>query len=123
MDRKQASHWLDRYIEAWQSYDRRLIEGLFTEDAQYRYHPYEGPVKGREAIARSWLEERDDPNTYRARYAPVAVDGDTVVATGTSTYLAADGSAQRVYDNCFVMSFDGEGRCSEFTEWYVKRPS
>ena len=29
----------------------------------------------------------------------------------------------KVYDNCFVMRFDADGRCREFTEWYVKRPA
>ena len=29
---------------------------------------------------------------------------------------------EKVYDNCFVMAFDAEGRCREFTEWYVERP-
>jgi hypothetical protein len=28
----------------------------------------------------------------------------------------------RAYDNCFVMRFDSDGRCREFTEWYMKRP-
>jgi hypothetical protein len=28
----------------------------------------------------------------------------------------------RIYDNCFVMRFDSEGRCREFTEYYVRRP-
>jgi hypothetical protein len=27
----------------------------------------------------------------------------------------------RVYDNCFVMQFDSEGRCREFTEWFIQR--
>jgi hypothetical protein len=27
-----------------------------------------------------------------------------------------------VYDNCFVIRFDADGRCSELTEWYLKRP-
>jgi hypothetical protein len=28
----------------------------------------------------------------------------------------------QVFDNCFVMRFDGDGRCREFTEYYTKRP-
>jgi hypothetical protein len=28
----------------------------------------------------------------------------------------------RSYDNCFVMRFDGEGRCRDFTEYYLRRP-
>ena len=28
----------------------------------------------------------------------------------------------RTYANCFVMSFDAEGRCREFTEYYLRHP-
>jgi hypothetical protein len=44
------------------------------------------------------------------------------VATGTSTYLNADGSQRAVYDNCFLLRFDAEGRCVEFTERFMQRP-
>jgi hypothetical protein len=66
---------------------------------------------------------RDAPGTSAAQYGPVAVDGDVVVATGTSSYRErSDGPIVRVYHNCFVMRFDAEGRCREFTEYYIRRP-
>jgi hypothetical protein len=86
---------------------------------------------GRDAVVASWLGEgdsddastRDAPGTYGASYAPVAVDGDTVVATGTSTYRdVPDGPVTKIFENCFVMRFDAEGRCREFTEYYLRRP-
>ena len=40
------------------------------------------------------------------------------MATGETRY--ADGKA---YSNLFVMRFDGDGRCSEFVEWYMEQPS
>jgi ketosteroid isomerase-like protein len=131
VDRADAQAWLDRYVAAWLSYDANDIAGLFAEDIVYRYHPYEDPIVGREAVVASWLGEaesdtastRDAPDTYAARYGPVAVDGDVVVATGTSNYRErSDGPIVRVYDNCFVMRFDPEGQCREFTEYYVRRP-
>ncbi len=42
--------WLDRYVEAWQSYDPGAIGDLFSADADYRYHPNDEPVRGRDAI-------------------------------------------------------------------------
>ena len=131
MDRAHAQAWLDKYVAAWLSYDAKDIAALFTEDIAYRYHPYDAPIVGRESVVASWLGEddsdgastRDAPGTYQARYEPVAVDDDIVVATGTSSYRERpDGPIIRLYDNCFVMRFDAEGRCREFTEYYVKRP-
>ena len=132
MDRRAAQDWLDRYLEAWRTYDRDAIAALFSDDVAYRYHPYDAPVVGRDAVVASWRGEgeeegastRDAPDTYEAEYAPVAVDGRTVVATGTSRYRETpDGPVVRTYDNCFVMRFDDRGRCAEFTEYYVQRPS
>jgi ketosteroid isomerase-like protein len=123
VDKAKAAEWLDRYVDAWKTYEVSAIADLFSEEAEYRYHPYdEPPVRGRDAIAADWLDERDEPGTFEASYAPVAVDGDVVVATGTSTYRASDGKPGRTYDNCFVMRFDDSGRCSSFTEWYMERP-
>jgi hypothetical protein len=125
VNRAGAQAWLDSYVAAWLSYDEDDIRALFTDDVAYRYHPYEGPVVA------SWLGEsgtegtstRDAPGTYSARYAPVAVDNDVVVATGTSSYREQpDGPIVRTYHNCFVMRFDSEGRCREFTEYYMRRP-
>ena len=131
MDRADVSRWLDDYVEAWKTYDRDRIAALFTEDVEYRYHPYDDPIVGRDAVVDSWLGEgdhedastQDEEGTYDASYAPVAVDGDFAVATGSSTYLERPGgSVEKVYDNCYVMRFDAEGRCREFTEWFMKRP-
>ena len=131
MDRTDAQEWLDRYVAAWLSYDADDIASLFTEDVLYRYHPYDDPIVGREAVVASWLGEansdgastRDAPGTYAAQYEPMAVDGEVVVATGTSSYRERlDGPIVRVYHNCFVLRFDAEGRCQEFTEYYIRRP-
>jgi len=130
MDHASAQNWLDRYVAAWLTYDPGQIADLFSDDISYRYHPNDVPIVGREAVVASWLGEsqesdastRDEPGTYRATYVPVAVDGDVVVATGSTDYLSGPGGAvEKVYDNCFVMRFDETGRCREFTEYYIER--
>jgi ketosteroid isomerase-like protein len=131
VDKAQVDRWLRAYVAAWKSYDRDQIGELFADDVQYRYHPFDDPVRGREAVVRSWLGEdespdasaRDEQGTYDAAYRAVAVDGDVAVATGSSSYLTAPGGpVDKVYDNCFVMRFDSAGRCREFTEWFIQRP-
>lgn len=132
MTREEVDRWLDAYVEAWKSYDREAIEELFTEEVTYRYHPWDDPIEGRAAVIDSWLGEgdnedassRDEPGTYDASYTAVAVEGDDAVATGSSIYYSRPGGpVDRVYDNCFVMRFDSEGRCREFTEWFMTRKS
>ncbi len=131
MDTVNAQRWLDRYVAAWRSYDPVEIGALFSDDVAYRYHPYGEAVVGRDAVVASWRGEattgdastRDAPGTYDAAYEPVAVDGDVVVATGSSWYRETpEGPVVRRYRNCFVMRFDAEGRCRDFTEYYLRRP-
>ncbi|MGH2798364.1 MAG: YybH family protein [Solirubrobacterales bacterium] len=132
MKRADVDRWLADYVAAWMTYDPDRIGALFSEDLEYRYHPYDEPVRGRQAIVEAWLgegdhadaSERDEPGTYEASYRAIAVDGDTAVATGTSTYRdGPDGPVADAYDNCFVIRFDDDGRCREFTEWFMKRPA
>jgi len=129
--RSDIDRWLRAYVEAWRSYDQEQITELFAEDVRYRYHPYDDPLEGREAVVDAWLSQgsdpgassRDQPGTYEASYHAIAVDRDVAVATGTTTYLASPGGeVKKVFDNCFVMRFDRDGRCVEFTEWYMRRP-
>jgi hypothetical protein len=119
--------WLDAYVEAWRTYDRDRIGALFADGAEYRYHPWDQPIVGRDAIVASWLapsdsaSSRDDPGTYDAHYAPVAVEDEVAVAAGTSTYFtdASQAVVAQVFHNIFVLQFDGAGRCRAFTEYFV----
>jgi ketosteroid isomerase-like protein len=131
IDRAGVDRWLDDYVAAWKSYDRDAIGALFADDVEYRYHPYDDPVRGRDSVVAAWREEaefpgasgRDEPGIYDGSYRAVAIDGDVAVAVGQSTYTdGPDGPVAEVYDNCFLLRFDDDGRCREFTEWFVKRP-
>lgn len=51
MNRAEAQAWLDKYVAAWLSYDANDIAALFTEDIAYRYHPYDDPIVGQEAVS------------------------------------------------------------------------
>jgi ketosteroid isomerase-like protein len=130
MTRDDVQRWLDRYIAAWQRYDAAEIGDLFAADAEYRYHPGDDPVRGRDAIVADWLapggdpDARDRPGTWDARYEPFAVDGTRAVAVGETVYHVEGDRASilKRYANVFVLEFDGDGRCRSFTEHYMKRP-
>ncbi|CAA9537812.1 MAG: hypothetical protein AVDCRST_MAG49-491 [uncultured Thermomicrobiales bacterium] len=124
IDRAAVQGWLDAYVRAWETYDPALIGALFTEDAAYYADPFDRGTRGRDAIVARWLAHRDAPGTYRAAYAPVAVDGETAVATGFSRYFGADGTTPRAtYGNAFVLRFAPDGRCAEYREWFMEAPA
>ena len=118
MTRERVQAWLDAYVEAWRSYDLDAIGTLFSDAAEYRSHPYDEPLRGRQAIIDDWLADRDEPGSWEAAYEPLLMDGDRAVATGETRY--ADG---RTFSNLFVLAFDEDGLCRSFTEWYMERPA
>ncbi|HEX9854200.1 MAG TPA: nuclear transport factor 2 family protein [Acidimicrobiia bacterium] len=109
--------WLDRYVEAWHTYDRDAIVALFTEDASHRYHPYDEPIFGAQAIADDWLANQDEPGSWEAEYHPHLVTDDRVITTGKTSY-----SNGNVYWNLWELEFDDSGRCRRFIEWFVLEP-
>ena len=122
MDEQAVQAWLDAYVEAWRTYDESLIADLFTEDAMYWPSPYDVPLRGRNEIVRAWTEEPDAPESWRASYEPLLLCGYVAVAHGTSTYFATGTEPEREWANIFVLRFDDQGRCSEYREWYHRRP-
>jgi hypothetical protein len=112
-----VQHWLDRYIEAWRTGDRAQIEALFADDATYKYHPWDEPVRGAEAIADDWLANPDEPGTWEAKYRPLLVEGNRSITTGNSSYTNG-----RVYWNLWEVDFDDTGRCIRFVEWFMRQP-
>jgi ketosteroid isomerase-like protein len=122
MDEAAFQRWLDGYIEAWRTYDVDAIGNLFSQDVEYRYHPWDEPVRGRAAIVEKWLADRDEPDSWTAEYRPWLVSGDDAVAVGVSRYLGSDrDTVEREYHNVFLCRFDSDGRCREFTELFLRR--
>lgn len=129
MTHDDVQDWLDRYIDAWRTSDPAAIGELFAEDAEYRYHPWDEPVRGRDAIVRDWVAPEGDastldaPDSWAAHYEPFAVDGDRAVAIGWSRYLAQGDTPEKLYHNCYLLEFGRGGRCRSFTEFFIRQPN
>jgi hypothetical protein len=119
VDRQAFQGWLDRYVDAWKTYEPQAIADLWSENATYYYHPQDEPLRGRDAIVENWLENKDDAGTYDAKYEVVAVDGDTYVAKGWSRYFE-NGQMSDEYNNIYLCRFDADGKCSEFIEYWIQ---
>jgi SnoaL-like protein len=119
MTREAVQDWLDRYVDAWRTYDAEAIGELFAEHATYAYHPYDAePVRGRAAIVDDWRGEPDEPGSWEARYEVALVEGDRAIAKGETRY--ANGTT---FSNLWELRFDGGGRCVDYVEWYMEQPA
>jgi len=117
INRASVQAWLDTYIRAWRTYDPALIGSLYAEDAIVRFSPFDEPVEGRDAIVEGWLEDKDEPDSWKASYRPIAIDGNTAVVNGRTQYVGDEGEWE--YDNIFVLEFNDDGQVVNFCEWYM----
>ena len=122
MDHAGFKSWLDRYVDAWRLGDPLAIGDLFSPESDTPSTRSRKPSSGAPRVVASWLTDPDVPGSWQADYEVLAIDGDTYVAHGRTRYLTDDRSAiDREFANVFVCRFDDEGRCREFTEWYMRR--
>jgi SnoaL-like domain len=110
--------WVGAYVEAWNSNDPAAIGALFSQDAAYYTEPFSSPWRGRDEIVRRWLDRKDAPGQTEFRWQPVAVAQDVAVIQGETVYR----DPPRTYSNLWVIRLDAEGRCAEFTEWWMQHP-
>lgn len=122
MDRDAFHAWLVRYVDAWRLNDPTAIGDLFSLHVRYAFDPFDEAVVGRPAVVAALLADIEESGAREAAYEVLAIDGDTYVAHGRTRYLTDDGSAvDHEFANIFVCRFDKDGRCREFTEWYMRR--
>jgi uncharacterized protein (TIGR02246 family) len=117
MDINDYKEWIEGYIRAWNSNDPDEIGSLFAEDGRYFTGPFEEPWEGRQGIVEGWLKNQDEPGTFKFRYEIQAFSGNTGAMQGWTTYL----NPLKEYSNLWVMKFNQQGECYEFTEWWKKR--
>jgi len=101
------------------SNDADDIGRLFADDAQYYTEPFGQPWRGRQSIVEHWLARKDEPGQTAFAWHPVALTEELAVVQGTTTYIKDAVTCS----NLWVIRFDHAGRCTEFTEWWMKQPA
>ena len=122
-DLAALDRWIDRYERAWRSNDAGQVADLFTEDAVYRWRPWEDGAVGRDAIVEGWLAQPDDPSTWTMECDSLAVEGDLGVARCIVRYAATRDRPARTYHDLWLVRLTGDGRCREFTEHFMEEPA
>ncbi len=111
--------WMDGYVLAWSSNDASQIGDLFTEDAVYDPQTADGEWEGRDEIIARWQEIDDDEENWDFEWRPLVESDDVANVTGRTRYTDPPVS----FRNLFVIRFNDEGQCYDFTEWYIEEES
>ena len=112
------AEWVAGYERAWASNDPDEIRALFTADALYFTAPFREPWSGRQEIVDGWLERKDAPG-WTFEWQPLLDTPELAIVTGTTTYL----DPSQAYSNLWVLRLEEDGRCLEFTEWWMAHSS
>ncbi|HET6301778.1 nuclear transport factor 2 family protein [Microbacterium sp.] len=111
-----ARRWVERYVIAWRTNDPADIGALFTPDVEYRFEPWEEPIRGSEAITEEWIKRADEPGTYEFTWDVAGIDGSRAFIEAETRYK--DGNH---YRNMWVVDLADDGRARRFTEWWMKQ--
>lgn len=112
----RLDQWMDGYVLAWSSNDPEHIRALFTEDAVYDPQTAGGEWEGIDEIVEKWVEVGDVEDNWDFQWQPLVEADDIAIVTGRTRYVEPEAS----YRNLFVIRFDDDGRCRDFTEWYIE---
>lgn len=108
--------WMDGYVLAWSSNDPEHIQALFTEDAVYDPQTEDGEWEGIDEIVEKWIEVGDSEDNWDFEWLALVETDDLAVVTCRTRYFQPEAS----YRNLFVVRFAEDGRCLDFTEWYIE---
>jgi ketosteroid isomerase-like protein len=107
--------WIAAYERAWASNDPDEIRALFTEDALYFTAPFRAPWRGRQEIVDGWIDRKDEPGGWTFEWQPLLDKPELAIVTGTTSYR----DPLQAYNNLWVLRRADDGRCLEFTEWWM----
>lgn len=113
---ERLDSWMDQYVLAWSSNETDHIRSLFTEDAVYDPQTADGEWEGIDEIIPRWQEIDDHEDNWTFEWIPLVETDDLAVVTGRTRYSEPPLS----YRNLFIIRFAEDGRCSDFTEWYIE---
>jgi len=116
-DADAVTAWINAYVRAWNTNDPQDIGELFAEQAVYHTAPFDPPWRGRGQIIDGWLGRKDEPGETTFDWRPVAVTDAVAVVQGTTVYPT------QTFSNLWVIRLDEDGRCREFTEWWMQHPA
>jgi ketosteroid isomerase-like protein len=108
--------WMDDYVLAWSSNDADHIRAIFTDDAVYDPQTADREWEGIDEIVERWQEIGDVEDNWDFEWRPVVETDDLAVINGRTNYFEPPMS----YRNLFVIRFRDDGRCYDFTEWYIE---
>lgn len=116
VSRSDLEAWVNGYVKAWETNAPEDIGALFTEEALYYTAPFREPWTGRDGIVDGWLGRKDHPGEWEFSYEPLMATEELGIVRGWTRYRDPPSE----YSNLWLIRLDDDGRCWQFTEWWME---
>jgi len=113
--------WLDAYGQAWERRDAQAATELFAMDGAYQVTPFVEPLRGREAILEYWSGVTRTEENVRFGYKILVARPEINIARWWASFVIVPQGLKTKLDGIFLISLDGEGRCTSLREWWHKQ--
>ena len=121
LDHATAGDLLDRYRQAWETFDGDAWADLFSEDVEYYEDPFGGPLVGRNAVRAYLLEAAENQQQVEMTVERHWVLPPTVLASWHASYVRRRDSARVRLAGFMTLESAEDGRIARFREWYHRR--
>jgi ketosteroid isomerase-like protein len=122
VDYAAAGDLLEKYGDAWETFDGDAWVALFSDDAEYHEEPFGEPLVGHNAIRAYLLDasasQRDVDFTVERHW----VSGETILAAWHSTFTRVPSGENARIAGFLTAEVDSDGRISRFREWWMVAP-
>ncbi len=118
MSTKVFDKWIKAYGRAWETKNVEKFAGLFTEDAQYYWTPFDEPKQGVQEIAdafRSAVSRQDDIHFGRSW---IHINRELGIAHWWCSFTRVPDDYTVHIDGCMVIKITRAARCKEFWQWW-----
>jgi hypothetical protein len=110
--------WLQRYGEVWETRYPEGVAGLYSEDVNYYWTPFDPPKRGRDEIVNASRAATSRQEDIRFRYEILAVTEDKGWARWWCSFVRVGTGRKIQIDGILEATFDEQALCTEFREWW-----
>lgn len=123
LDHATAADLLERYGQAWETFDGDSWTDVFTDDIEYHEDPFDPPMVGHNAVRAYLLEasERQQDVEFTVERHWVVVP--TILAVWHASYVRRTDLARVRLAGFMTMEIAADGRIARFREWWHRRES
>ncbi len=110
---------VQKYREAWEQRDPKLLKAVFAPDAIYQYRPWEA-ARGLQEIEKYWKDKVMTQRSVRFDVLRERIQGNEVWLEWNAVVGLSEGESSANLSGAMILDLDSDLRIKKLTEYYFK---